>query len=106
VLVVASAAVPGPALAYIPAGPDAGVPWRIVVTGNLPTGMDAPRVASAAGLDLLAYLPPTAAVAAASREGRLGSVLARPRIRRLVASLVDWSLPVVPNATGLEQVAS
>lgn len=106
VLVVASAAVPGPALAYIPDGPDAGVPWRIVVTGNLPTGMDASRVASAAGLDLLAYLPPTAAVAAASREGRLGSVLARPRVRRLVASLVGWSLPVVPNATGLEQVAS
>lgn len=106
VLVVASAAVPGPSPAFTPMGPDTSVPWRIVVTGSLPTGVDAPRVAAATGLDLLAYLPPQSVVAAAAREARLGSVLSRPRIRRMVEPLLGWCLPVAANPAGLEQVAS
>ncbi|WP_417234704.1 septum site-determining protein Ssd [Arthrobacter sp.] len=106
VLVVASAAVPGSPQAFTPVGPDAGTTWRIVVTGSLPAGMDAPRVAAAAGLELLAYVPPTPALAAASAEGRLGSVLTRPRIRRRVEALLGWSLPAERPASGYDELAS
>lgn len=106
VLVVASAAVAGSAVAFTAVGPDARTPWKIVVTGTLPAGVDAPRVASGAGLELLAYVPPTPALALASGEGRLGSVLARPRIRRRVGPLATWSLPVEAAASGLGEMAS
>ncbi|WP_372697172.1 septum site-determining protein Ssd [Arthrobacter sp. JSM 101049] len=106
VVVVASAATPGPGQPLAPGGREGRAPWRLVVTGRLPAGADAARVASASGLELLAYVPPMPALAAAAAEGRLGTALVRPRTRRRIEWLVAWTLGSDTAAPDARQVAA
>lgn len=87
-------------------GPAHRSPCRLVVTGRLPTGVDAGRLASATGLELLGYVPASAAFSAAAGEGRLGGVLTRRRLRRRLAGIVGWSLPPVDDPADTGPVAS
>lgn len=106
VVVVGSAAAPAGGRLPVPIGRTARAPWRLVVTGRLPAGADAARIASAFGLELLAYVPPLPALAAAASEGRLGTVLARPRTRRRIDPLMAWALAADTAAEDLRQAAS
>jgi len=106
VVVVGSAAAPTSGRLPVPIGRNARAPWRLVVTGRLPAGADAARIASALGLELLAYVPPLPALAAAASEGRLGTALARPRTRRRIDPLMAWALAAETAAEDVRQVAS
>lgn len=101
---------PGTMTGAGPPRPDDGYahrsPSRLVVTGRLPTGVDAGRLASAAGLELLGYVPASAAFAAAAGEGRLGAVLTRRSLRRRLERIVGWSLPPDEGPGGAGQGAS
>ncbi|GAA3674847.1 hypothetical protein GCM10023081_11580 [Arthrobacter ginkgonis] len=62
--------------------------WQAAVVGRLGAGMDARRVAAAAGLPLGGYLPWLRSVARSAQEGRLITALARRRVRAPIEELL------------------
>ncbi|MGP5072918.1 septum site-determining protein Ssd [Arthrobacter rhombi] len=101
---------PGTMTGVGPARPGGGQahrgPRRLVVTGRLPTGIDPSRLASAVDLELLGYVPATAAFATAAGEGRLGGVFTRRRLRRRLRTIVGWTLPPDDDPASLGQGTS
>ena len=72
----------------------AGEPfWQAAVVGRLGAGMDARRVAAAAGLPLGGYLPWLRVVARSAQEGRLITALARRRVRTPIEELLRRTDP-------------
>ncbi|MFB0834814.1 hypothetical protein ACX8Z9_10700 [Arthrobacter halodurans] len=68
-------------------GAGAALPWGVAVTGRLPSGEDAARIAARTGLRLACYLPPLRAVPRAAADGMLVSVMGRRGVRRLLEPL-------------------
>ncbi|MET1034591.1 MAG: hypothetical protein ABWX68_05070 [Arthrobacter sp.] len=68
-------------------GAGSALPWGAAVTGRLPTGEDAARIAERTGLQLACYLPALRAVPRAAADGMLVSVLGRRGVRRLLEPL-------------------
>lgn len=108
---------PGPLAGYAPGAPDsavcvvpadrpwslaalpADVDWLALVTGRLPNGRDAFKVAEAAGMPLLTYVPPLRTIRRASAEGavlELGRHRAAARAMAPVAAL--WAEDRDPGA--------
>lgn len=62
--------------------------WQAVVTGRLPAGADAARIASASGLEAAGFLPDLRAIRNAAADGRLLSCLGRRNVRAMLRPLV------------------
>ncbi|WP_149956076.1 hypothetical protein [Zafaria cholistanensis] len=65
--------------------------WQAAVVGRLGVGLDAGRVAAAAGLSLGGYLPWLRIVSRSALEGRLITALARRRVRAPIEELLRRS---------------
>ena len=106
VIVVAPGTITGVGPARPAGGQARRGPRRLVVTGRLPTGVDPSRLASAAEMELLGYIPATSAFATAAGEGRLGGVFSRRWLRRRLSTIVRWTLPTDDDLASPGQATS